>query len=133
MRNVDLLVLSKNCVMTWANLSHPNPCFIRSFRGYFTPNLKLACSVCYLKIINTFLKNLKNGIEILVGQAVLSYEKKKTVKNTVLINNSRTTWPTYILMLFLSSLDNLQHKTYIIFSKNVLIILRRKIIEHKTC
>ena len=26
------------------------------FRGYCTPNLKLACFVCYLKIINTFSK-----------------------------------------------------------------------------
>ena len=47
-----------------------------------TPELKLACFVCYLKIINTFfrkimnasqsllIKKLKNGIEILAGQAV---------------------------------------------------------------
>ena len=28
-------------------------------RGYYTPNLKLACFVLYLKIINTFLKNNK--------------------------------------------------------------------------
>ena len=27
-----------------------------SLRGYCTPNLKLACFVCYLKFINTFLK-----------------------------------------------------------------------------
>ena len=50
------------------------------FRGCYTPNQKLACFVLYVKIINTFLKNnasgsklskeLKNGIEILVGQAV---------------------------------------------------------------
>ena len=26
------------------------------FKGYYTPNLNLACFVCYLKIINTFLK-----------------------------------------------------------------------------
>ena len=26
-------------------------------RGYYNPNQKLACFVCYLKIINTFLKN----------------------------------------------------------------------------
>ena len=53
-------------------------------RGYCTVSYqKLACFVLYLKIINMFLKNnicyalyktlfeeLKNGIEILVGQAV---------------------------------------------------------------
>ena len=50
-------------------------------------NLKLACFVCYLKIINTFLKNnacilkqvskeLKNGI--LVHQGVLSYGSKQS-------------------------------------------------------
>ena len=26
-------------------------------RGYCTPNLELACFVCYLKIVNTFMKN----------------------------------------------------------------------------
>ena len=56
--------------------------------GNCTPNKKSACScfVLYLKIINTFFKNnicilkqivqetkIKNGIEILVGQVVLSY------------------------------------------------------------
>ena len=51
-------------------------------RGYCTSYQKLACFVLYLKIINNFLKNkvyilkkklfkeLKNGIGILVGQAV---------------------------------------------------------------
>ena len=63
-----------------------------------------------LKIINIFLKKmiyasyhaygklpkeLKNDIEILAGQAVFKF------------NNSRTAWPTYILVLFLSFLDNL--------------------------
>ena len=47
-----------------------------TLRGYCTPDQKLACFVLYLKIINIFLKNsissklakeLKNGIEILVG------------------------------------------------------------------
>ena len=50
-------------------------------RGYCTSYQKSACFVLYLKIINNFLKNkscilqnmikeLKNGIEILVGRAV---------------------------------------------------------------
>ena len=48
-------------------------------RGYYTPDLKLAVFVCYLIIIDSFLKNnvcisklykeFKNGIESLVGQA----------------------------------------------------------------
>ena len=44
-------------------------------------------------------------------------------QNIVLINKSRTAWPTQILMLFLSSLDNLLQDTYIIF-QNVLKILK---------
>ena len=54
----------------------------RTFRGYYTPNLKLAWFVCYLKIINTLkqiLLGTKNGIEILVGQAVCKF-RIKTVK-----------------------------------------------------
>ena len=51
-------------------------------RGYCTPDQKLACFVCYLKITNTkhakiayasyskLSKELKNGIAVLVGQAV---------------------------------------------------------------
>ena len=30
---------------------------VKGVLKYCTPNLKLACFVCYLKIINTFLKN----------------------------------------------------------------------------
>ena len=30
--------------------------FQRNFKGYCTPNLKLTCFVCYLKIIDTFSK-----------------------------------------------------------------------------
>ena len=40
-------------------------------------------------------------------------------QNVVLINNSRTAWPTYMLILFLSSLDNLLQDAYIIFQKGV--------------
>ena len=46
-------------------------------------------------------------------------------QNTVMINNSGTTRPTYILMLFLSSLDNLPSDVHIILKKRVLIILRQ--------
>ena len=61
-------------------------------RAYYTPNLKLACFVFYLKIANNFFfflkynvctllsKELINGIEILVGQIVFKLWIK-TVKN----------------------------------------------------
>ena len=60
---------------------------------------------CYLKIINTVLKiiyasysklpkKLKNGIEILVGQAVFIKVMDQNSQNVVWINNSRTAWPT---------------------------------------
>ena len=54
-------------------------------------------------------KELKNGIEILVGRQAVFKVNIKTVKMLVLdqYNNWRTAWPTLILMLFLSSLDNL--------------------------
>ena len=57
-------------------------------------------------------KELKNGIDILVGQM-------KTVKCCVWINNSITAWPTLILMLFLSSLANLlgPYRMHILFKK----------------
>ena len=61
--------------------------------GYCTTYQKLACFVLYLKIINNFLKNelsykneckwkklfkeLKNGIEILVGQAIFKLQIKR--------------------------------------------------------
>ena len=49
-------------------------------------------------------------------------------QNIVLINNSRTAWPTYILMLFLRSLENLLNDAYIIFQKGV----NNFEIEHRT-
>ena len=51
-------------------------------------------------------------------------------QNTVMINNSRTTRPTYILMLFLSSLDNLPSDVHIIFQKKGVDNFEA---EHKTC
>ena len=53
----------------------------------------------------------------------------QNMQNTVLINNSRTTWPTKILMPFLSSSDNWLHDACIIFQKSV----DNFEIEHKTC
>ena len=52
-------------------------------------------------------------------------------QNYVLFNNSRTAWPTYILVLFLSSLDSLLlvYDAYVIFQKGV----DNFEIEHKTC
>ena len=74
------------------------------------------------------LKELINGIEILVGKWFLSYISKQS-KMLVWINNSRTTWPTLILMLFLSSLDNLPRDAYVNFQKDV----DNFEIELKTC
>ena len=46
-------------------------------------------------------------------------------QNTVLINNSRTTWPSQILMPFLSSiLRTIYYKMHILLFKKVLIIIR---------
>ena len=39
-------------------------------------------------------KKLKNGIEILVGQAVFIKVMDQNGQNVVWINNSRTAWPT---------------------------------------
>ena len=50
-------------------------------------------------------------------------------QNVVWINNSRFTWPTLILILVLSSLDNLLQDAYINFQKGV----DNFEIEHKTC
>ena len=67
-------------------------------------------------------RELKNSIEILVGQAVFKLQIK-TVKMLVWINNSRTDGPTLILMPFFSSLGSLLQDACIIFNK-MLIILR---------
>ena len=67
-------------------------------------------------------KELKNGIEIQVSQAVFKIDRNN--QNVVWINIPRTAWPTLILMLFLSSLDNLLSDAYILFFKRVWIILR---------
>ena len=64
--------------------------FIDHLRGYCTSYQKFACFVLYLKIINALknniyasytklIKELKNGIEILVGQALFKLAIK-TVK-----------------------------------------------------
>ena len=50
-------------------------------------------------------------------------------QNIVLINNSRTAWPTWSFMLFLSLLDNLLKYAYIIFQKGI----DNFEIEYKTC
>ena len=55
--------------------------------------------------------------------------RSKQSKCCFWINNSRTAWPTLILMLFLSSLDNLLQDAHIIFHKDV----GNFEIEHKTC
>ena len=66
------------CQLKWYDLSW--------LRGYCTSYQKLACFVPYLKIINRFFinyasykklfKELKNGIEILVGQVIFKLQIK---------------------------------------------------------
>ena len=81
------------------------------FKGILHNNLKLACFVSYLKIINTFFskniaclyynklsKNLQNGIEMLLDQ--------NSQKNVFIIF-SRTAGLLKLLISFLNSLDNL--------------------------
>ena len=98
---------------------------------YFTPNLKLACFVSYLKIINTSFskimhasysklsEELKNGNEILARQAVLD----RNIILTVLIHNFKN------FNAILSSLDYLLQDACIIFRKSV----DNFEIAHKTC
>ena len=44
-------------VNTLKNILMPSVCFQRDVIFNCTPNIKLACFVCYLKSINTFSKN----------------------------------------------------------------------------
>ena len=53
----------------------------------------------------------------------------ENVQNIVLINNSRTAWPTEILMPLFSFSDNLLQDTYIISQKSV----TNSEIANKTC
>ena len=47
-----------NPVLNHANKEHILPFSIKNIlRGYCTPSLKLACFICFLKTVNTFLKN----------------------------------------------------------------------------
>ena len=81
-----------------------------------------------MHLIKKLFKGLKNGIEILVvGQAVLEL-LIQTQHFDCLICNLKTAWPTLILMLFLSSLDNLLYLRCV-FQKDV----DNFEIEHKTC
>ena len=55
-------------------------------------------------ILKQMSEKLKNGIKILVGTTVLDL-LIKSILNIVLIHNSRTAWPTKIVMPFLSFSD----------------------------
>ena len=98
----------------------------KSLKGVMHPNQKLACFVCYLKIINTFLKNniciwkqiaqgTQNGIEILIGEVM-----NQNSQNIGLIKNSRTAWPTYYFRVPWT----IYYKCHILFFNKMLIILR---------
>ena len=97
-------------------------CFADGVKGgWGVPNQNRACFVCYLKMTNTWLpwsklsEKLKNGINFILGSPVVLELLIKTCRNIVLINNSRTAWPTKISMLFLSPSDNLLQDACIIF------------------
>ena len=47
---------SQFCVF-YSKITQGHSKFINQLRGYYTPNLKLVCFVCYLKIINLFWKH----------------------------------------------------------------------------
>ena len=104
-----------------SNLSTPPPGHMLQYktlsRGNCTPDHKLACFALYLKIVNTFLKNNVYILKQIVqktkkwqwnfSRPIDSKVMDQNSQNIVLINSSRTTRPTQILMLFLSSLDKL--------------------------
>ena len=87
---VQVICQPMNCLVGYIaalyRWEHDKTCWQDPLMGYYTPNLKLACLVCYLKITNTNLKNctcklskkLENCIEILVDQVVLSYGSKQS-------------------------------------------------------
>ena len=58
-------------------LQNFGPWLSRLLRGYYTPNLKLACFVCYLKINNTFLKNnvcvVKQFVQVTTKKMALKF------------------------------------------------------------
>ena len=120
----QIMIILTNYVirlLTLKNTSEQFNCILPYFK---------ICMFCVPSQTNKHLKNvciiklsmeLKNGIELLVGHTVffLSYWKQAKY---CLINNSRTPWLTWILMLLLSSLD-IYYKMHIQFVKKVFIIL----------
>ena len=74
-------------------------------------------------ILKQILWETKNGINISVGQ-VESSVTDKNMQSINLIKNSRTIWPTKILMPFFSFSGNLLQWAYIIYLFKVLIIFR---------
>ena len=131
------MYLRGNCIsnQNWA-------CFVRFLsvyplhmylRGNCTSNQNWACFVCYLNITTTVLKNNISILKQIVwetpkwhynfSRSSSSWVIYQNRQNISLMHNSRTAWPTKILMPFLSFLDNLLQVAYLIFQK-VLIILR---------
>ena len=79
-----------------------------------------------MHLIVKLFKELKNGIDISVGQGVFKLWTK-TVKNGFWINSS-TAWPNNIVTLFLSSLDSLLRCIYFLSQG-----CDNFEIEHKAC
>ena len=76
------------------------------FSGLFQNYQHLLCKLS---------KELKNGIEILVGKQFLTYGSNS--RNIVLINNLRTARPTLSSSLYLISLDIFLYDAYFFFKK----------------
>ena len=89
--------------------------------------LLFACFECYLKIINTLWKNKINILKQIVWETQKWHENFSTpsgswvidqnMQNSVLLNNSWTTWPKKILMPSLSFSDNMLYMLILFFKK----------------
>ena len=93
----------------------------------------------YLKIINTFWKIIEDILKQIVWETQNAYifsrpsgswNIDQNMQNIVLINNSRTTWPTKILMPFLKFSDILLWDAYIIVYYSSIIIIIKKGVDN---
>ena len=81
------------------------------FRGKGTPNQNLVCCVHYFKIINIVLKSTTCILKQIVwgtkkwhqifNRLCVSWDIDQNMQNIVMIDNPRTTWPTYYEMSIL--------------------------------
>ena len=123
-------------------VSHTKRCFIKPndllqahwqklrdvlIRGYCTPKQKLSCFVFYLKIINTFMKNIICILQYIVqGTQKWHWNLRKPSSSwvidqniilTILIHDLKTAWSTKILMPVFSSFSTIYFKIHALFFK----------------